>query len=138
MLNDERRQACRRIGIACAFLYSSFIVHYSSFLFADSIWVSTGGKNALELPGVKINEIREGKLFFVGGSGREASRELSQVMRVQADDDPTLTAAENAFVNSRWDAATDGYRKVLASSPKPWAKSWSAQRLVDSAQKANR
>jgi TolA-binding protein len=105
---------------------------------ADSIWVSSGAKNALEIPKVQIRDIKDGKIIFVPASGRETSRELSQVVRLSADDDPSLTAGEAAFAAGQWDAATDAYRKVVTSSPKPWARSWSAQRLVESAGKANR
>jgi tetratricopeptide (TPR) repeat protein len=135
MMSDRQRQ----ILIACAFLCSSFIIHHSSFLLADSIWVSSGAKNSLEIPKVKITDIKDGKILFVPASGRETSRELSQVVRIQTDDDASLTAAENAYANgNQWDVATDGYRRVLGSSPKLWARSWAAQRLVESAQKANR
>src|SRR2546426_437651 len=104
----------------------------------DSIWVSSGGKNALELPKVQIHDIHDGKITFVGASGRETSRELSQVVRLQADDEPSLTVAESAFAAAQWDNATDAYRKVLTSSLKPWARLWAAQRLIESAGKANR
>src|SRR5439155_1919121 len=140
-MKDEQRQRSRcrrRCLIAATFLFSSFILPPSSFLQADNIWVSTGGGNPLELPRVQINDIREGKVFFVGSSGRETSRELAQVTRLGSDDDPNLGAAETAFASGMWDRATDGYRKVLSTSPKTWARSWAAQRLVESAQKANR
>jgi TolA-binding protein len=114
---------------------------------ADSIWVNTAGgggggggnaKNALELPRVRISDIREGKIFFDAATGRESSRELAQVVRLDVEDDPSLTAAEQSLATSQWDAATDGYRKVLTSSPKPWAKYWAAQRLIEAAGKAKR
>ena len=76
-MKDENGQALRgrpRLIIAGSFLLSSFILHPFSFLHADSIWVSSGAKNALEIPKVQIKDIKDGKILFVPASGRETSR----------------------------------------------------------------
>src|SRR5206468_1512791 len=94
--------------------------------------------NALELPRVQINDIKDGKLIFVGASGRESSRELAQIARITVDDDANLNVAEDAANQQKWDVATDAYRRVMATSAKPWARLWATQRLITAAQKANR
>jgi TolA-binding protein len=115
---------------------------------ADAIWISSGGAggggaagagaNALKLDGVKITAIAQGKVQFVAGGGRESVRDVQQIARIQIDDEPALSAAEEALANGKFDAATDGYRKTLDTTAKPWLKQWSAARLVQSATRANR
>jgi len=142
-MNAERRKSRREVLIAWCVLVSWFIIHHSSFIVssahADTVWINSGGGgNALELPRVQINDIKDGKLLFVGASGRESSRELSQIARITVDDDANLNVAEDAANQQKWDVATDAYRRVMATSAKPWARLWATQRLIIAAQKANR
>ena len=102
---------------------------------ADTVWVrsaSAGGAavSLLEIKDVRINGVTDGKLRFES-AGRQSSRELAQVARVQIDDEPALSAAETALAANQLDAAADGYRKVLAGTTKEWVKTWSAQRLLE-------
>ena len=99
---------------------------------ADTVWVAGG-----ELAGVQVKAVDGGKLVF-DVSGRETSRDARQVTRLDATGEPALNAAEQAFAAGRFDTATDGYRKALASSGKPWVKHWAAQRLAVAGQKSNR
>jgi TolA-binding protein len=108
------------------------IASLASAAAADTVWVAGG-----ELTGVQVKAVNDGKLVF-DVSGRETSRDLRQVTRLDATGEPALNAAEEAFAAGRFDAATDGYRKALASSTKPWVKLWAAQRLSVAGQKANR
>jgi TolA-binding protein len=120
------------------FLLTLVLLSCASIARADTVWVSSGSAgNALELSNVKVADIREGKLIFLGVGGRETTRELSQIARLRVDDDAGLTAGEDALANSQWDAATDAFLKVMATS-KPWAKQWAAGRLAAAAPKANR
>jgi TolA-binding protein len=105
---------------------------------ADTVWVSSGGGNAMERPRVQVQGIADGKIRFTSSDGRETTREIQQVVRLAVDTEPVLTAAEEAAAKQQWDAATDGYRKAMTSSTKEWVKLWSAQRVIETAQKANR
>src|SRR4051794_8309787 len=121
-----------------AFICGSILLFVSSTR-ADSVWVATAGSAAaLELPRVQITGIQDGKLVFVGASGRESNRDLSQIARISLDADPNLTAAEEAANQQKWDVATDAYRRIASTSGTPWVRLWAMQRLVTVAQKANR
>ena len=104
----------------------------------DTIWINSGGGNTLKLDNVKITSIGQGKVVFAGGGGRESSREVQQIARIQIDDELAFSAAEEAIAGGKFDVATDGYRKALDSTAKPWLKQWAAARLVQSATRANR
>src|SRR5439155_8336178 len=100
---------------------------------ADTVWVRSGSAGGaavtlLEIKDVKINGLTDGKLRFES-AGRETSRELAQVARVQVDDEPALSAAETALAANQPDIAADGYRKVLGSTTKDWVKAWASQPL---------
>ncbi|MEA2710931.1 MAG: hypothetical protein QOF78_3532 [Phycisphaerales bacterium] len=106
---------------------------------ADTIWAGGGaGGTGLEVGGVQIKSIQDGKLVFITGAGRESTREVRQVSRVAADGELSLNAAEEALASGKFDVATEGFRKALSSSAKDWVKTWSAQRLTSVAPRANR
>lgn len=99
---------------------------------ADSIIFKTG-----EVPGVQIVSVGGGTIHFIT-NGRDTSRDIQQVVRLQIPDEPALSFAEFAWDAQKYDVATDNYRKALTTTAKPWVKLWSAQRLVEAGQKANR
>ncbi len=132
----------RGVAIATAVLISVSVAR------ADSLWVSSvkpgagdagGAKiNALEISKVTISRIDETTAAFSNASGRDASRPAEQVVRIAIDDEPALTAAEEAFVAGKWDVATENYLKTITGTKRDWLKGWSARRLLTSAEKANR
>lgn len=109
---------------------------------ADTLWVSSGAAggaaNALKIEGIKIKDVANGRVQFTAVGGRESAREIQQVVRIQMDDEPIVSTAEEAFIAGQFDAATDGYRKTLDTTQKGWLKQWSAARLVQAATRANR
>ena len=125
----------RRGGIV---VFVASVAMFAAWARADAIWINSGGANALKLDNVKITSIGQGKVVFAGGGGRESSREVQQIARIQIDDEPAFSAAEEAIAGGKFDVATDGYRKALDSTAKPWLKQWAAARLVQSATRANR
>ncbi len=105
---------------------------------ADEIVVSSGG-NPLPVPNIKILRVAGTKLFYRSNtSGNEGSRELDQIQKIKVDDEPNLTAAEEAYLAKQWPAAMDGYQKALRSSEKAWVKDRSASRLIDVGDKVGR
>ena len=108
----------------------------------DTIWLNPGGAggaaSALKIEGLKISDVAHGRIQFVAAGGRESAREIQQVARIQIDDEPAFSAAEEAFAMGDFDAATNAYRKALDTTQKDWLKQWSAARLVQAAPRANR
>jgi TolA-binding protein len=109
---------------------------------ADTLWIRSasaggGAVSVLEIRDVKVTGVEGGKLLF-NSAGRDTSRDLAQISKLQVDDEPALSAAENALGSNQFDAATDGYRKALDGASKDWVKTWAAQRLIFAAQRANR
>ncbi|MDQ3441133.1 MAG: hypothetical protein M3478_12375 [Planctomycetota bacterium] len=109
----------------------------------DSVWVSSAKgdaatANAMEYSKVKITRIDETGVIFANPAGRESDRPLEQVVRIAIDDEPTLNAAEEAFVAGTWDVATDNYLKTIKSTQRDWLKDWVARRLLTAAEKAKR
>src|SRR5205814_9507565 len=106
---------------------------------ADTIWISTGGGGkSVGNPNIKVNDGHDGKLFFRAASGLESSRDFSQITRIQLSDEPALGTGEEAFADQKWDVATEAFQKTLKTTGKDWLKEWTARRLLESAQKANR
>src|SRR5512145_1456255 len=92
------------------------VLSLASLARADAIWISTGAPaagnaNALKLDGVKITDIAQGKIQFTS-AGRESVRDIQQIVRIQIDDEPALSAGEEAMASGKFDAATDAYRKT--------------------------
>jgi TolA-binding protein len=104
----------------------------------DTLWIaSASGGNPLQYANAKVLSVADGKIVFSTG-GRETTRELSQVARLQLDDEPALSTAEEALAQGKLDAAVENYRRVLDSTPKPWLKTYAATKLASVAPKANR
>lgn len=61
-----------------------------------------------------------------------------RVSYITLDDDPSLTAAEQAFVEGRWAQAADGYQASLKGTYRPWLKDWALPRMLVSADRAGK
>jgi TolA-binding protein len=107
---------------------------------ADTLWIggAAGGGGGIEMKGVQVQEVRDGKILFATSSGSGGVRDVKQIARVMADNEPALNAAEEALAKNQLDVATENFRKALGSSAKEWVKVWSAQRLTQVAPRANR
>src|SRR5260221_14775448 len=69
---------------------------------ADTIWVkSEAGGKPLAYNNVRVTKIDKGEsaddLFYVLQTGSERSKPLEQIAQIRADDNPDLSAAEEAF-----------------------------------------
>jgi len=105
---------------------------------ADTIWhKSAGAKNALEYDNVKIERVDGDDLVFISASGNETHKKLAEVSRMAMDDEPALTAAEEAYDGGNFAGAIDGYRKAATASARPWVRQRAALRLIDAGTKAN-
>lgn len=121
--------------LCCAVVWSYLILHPSSLLLADSIWLV--GSDRPLYTAARITRVEKGQLYFVI-NGNETSRELERIGRISVDDEPALTAAETALAQQKWDDAVDGYEKVIRASSKAWVKDWAGNRLIDAAGKSGR
>jgi TolA-binding protein len=106
---------------------------------ADTVYISsTGTGSGVPSPNAKIKNVADGQLTYTAFSGNDVSKPLDQVVRIEVDNEPALNAAEQAFVDQKWNAAVDGYIKVARATNKPWLKDWATVRLLTAAQKSNR
>jgi hypothetical protein len=127
----------RHVVFAILCLLSSILV-FSPAARGDTLWVgSGGGTGAIQVANAKITRIEKDQIFFLT-AGREASRELNKVQRLNVDNEPALNAAEEAFAAGKWDQAVDGYQTVIRSTNKPWMKDWSSSRLAEAGAKSGR
>jgi TolA-binding protein len=99
---------------------------------ADTIW-----KNALKYDGIKIERVEGDDLVFISSSGNETRKKLADITRIAMDDEPALTAAEEAYDGKSYPAAIDGYRKAATASARPWVRQRAALRLIAAGEKAN-
>ena len=104
-------------------------------LLADTVWVKSG-KNPLPFQNVKVTGIQGDQVQFTTSAGRQDSRPIAQVPQLAVDDEPALTAAEEAFVKGDWAGAAENYRKAMQSTTKDWVKSRSSLRLLEAADKS--
>src|SRR3954453_24092917 len=70
-----------------------------------TVWLRSGqATNALERPNVKVEKIENNMLIFRSAqSDRVTERALEDVVRITADGEPMLNAAEEALAAGDWD-----------------------------------
>ncbi len=135
------------IPLPCYLLYraldsvrlASFLLVLATGASADTVWVRSGASaKGLPFPDVKVEKVQGSDIFFVSeGSGRETRRSLDQVSRIQLDDEPAFSAAEEAYEGGNLAGSIDGYRKAIAASNRDWVKTRSGLRLVEAGNKTS-
>jgi hypothetical protein len=102
---------------------------------ADTIHIiGAAGKQAV-IADVQISGIADGRIAFKENqTGRQAQRELSQVLRIALDDEPNLDRAESAYAQRDWTTAAAAYREVIHATRRPWVRFWVAPRLIECAE----
>src|SRR5215203_1955034 len=126
-MKDEATQNAsasrRRLIIAVAFSFSSFILHPSSFLRADAIWQGPANEAPmLRDVTLKIQRIEGDKLFYEF-HGNERSIEIAKITRISVDGETALNAAEDALALDKQDVAVEAFQRVAragSTSAKPW------------------
>jgi tetratricopeptide (TPR) repeat protein len=101
-------------------------------LLADSLII-----NNISYPDVRITGVRGDEIYFTF-TGREIHKPLSEINKVQLNDEPALNTAEEAYANRDWDKASDGYERTLRTTQKAWLRDWVSLRLLESANNAGR
>ncbi len=113
---------------------------YAAVARADALWTGVPTTPPL-VRDVHITGINAGKLFFEL-RGSSTSRELEKITRIAVDNEPAMTAAEDAFALEKWDDAIANYQKVVRSnspiSTKAWLSDWASRRLLVAADKTGR
>lgn len=119
-----------------------------SYCLADKIHVGTAGAGGLVIDGTIVRI--DGENLVIRVQGRDTSREVARIQRLEVDGEPAFTDAERAFAlasvsgtsdadrKTNYEKAIDGYQKAVKSTSKPWVRDWSAMRLVDAADKTGR
>ncbi|QOV90437.1 tetratricopeptide repeat protein [Humisphaera borealis] len=122
----------KRIGRSLAFLVATAI---PSAGLADTIWYGTGGA-AIKAEGT-VMKVEGGNLVWQNKStGNSTQRPLDAIVKVNADGEAALNAAEDAYEAEKWDVAATNYDKAISASRKDWVKDRSVFRLVAAAEKA--
>lgn len=70
-------------------------------------------------------------------AGNEKKIALSAIYRISLDNDPTFTAAEEAYLAGKSADAVEGYLRAIRSAD-TWKTQYAAPRLISAAAKANR
>jgi tetratricopeptide (TPR) repeat protein len=99
---------------------------------ADSITINT-----LNYPGVRIDRI-EGAQVYYSLNGDFLNKPVGDLVTMSLDDEPDFNAAETAYQQQQWSAATDGYIRAMAGTMRQWLKDWMAPRLLNAANQAGR
>ena len=103
----------------------------------DGVWLQSGTGNAIQLSDVKVTGIADGSVLFTTSGGRQTSKSLEQVPQITLDDEPTFTAAEEAFRGGQFPVAIESYLKALGTTQKPWLADRIGMRLIQAGGKAN-
>jgi TolA-binding protein len=115
-------------------LIFSFLLLWAELARGDTIWIASGGGGApITFGGVTILRVEEGRIVFRTQAGAEAMRPLAHVVRIELDDEPDLTTAEQAFASGDWNRAVQAYQQVLRSTGKSWLREWASIRLLQAA-----
>jgi len=132
MFMAKRRAGHMRIWMSAIAL----VALLPATLLADTVWVKTSGSKPLAFENVHIDKLekvdKDEVLTFTFPNGRSTQKSFEQIVQIKSDDEPVLSAAEQAFVSNDMKAAADGYRKLL-TSPKAWVKRRAQLRLAESA-----
>jgi len=110
----------------------------STFAPADTLWIRSGDTGGgVPRENVKVQKVEKEQIFYLA-NGNPAQTPLANVVRMRLDDEPALSAAEDAYFAGKFDQAADTYTKALRASNKPWVRDRSAVRLIESANKTGR
>lgn len=102
---------------------------------ADEVWYGTGG-SAIKADGTVL-KVENGNLVWQSKtSGNQTQRPMDAIVKVLADGETALNAAEEAFETEKWDVAATNYDKAINSTRKEWVKDRAVFRLVAAAEKA--
>lgn len=127
----------RRAAIACILI----MLPFEKLALADALWSGTPtGAPMLRDAALKIRRIDGDRLIY-DYRGAERSIEISKLARISVDDQPVLTAAEDAVAAEKWDVAVDQYQRLMRANPTPataWIANWAARRLPLAAEKSGR
>lgn len=107
-----------------------------SALLADTVWYGSGGGAAIKAEGTII-KVESGNLVWQSkATGNATQRPLDNIVKVNADGETALNAAEDAFEAEKWDVAATNYDKAITATRKDWVKDRAVSRLVAAAEKA--
>jgi hypothetical protein len=100
---------------------------------ADTLAFSSG----LTYPGVHVDRIEDGKVYFVI-NGEMRSKPASEIVSISLDDEPDFNAGDSAYQSQNYATAADSYSHTISTTDKDWLKNWIAPRLLDAANRASR
>lgn len=118
-------------------LLRRFAFAAAAFLLASPLLADTLIINNLAYKDVRVTGVKGDEIYFTF-AGREIHKPVSEITKVQLNDEPALNAAEEAYAAKDWDKASDNYERTLRTTQKAWLRDWVSLRLLESANNAGR
>src|SRR5690348_15903951 len=69
---------------------------------ADTIWLQSGTGKPIALQNVKVQGAQDENLTFTTAAGVSNTKPLEHIPLIKMDDEPTFSAAEEAFSKGDW------------------------------------
>ena len=103
---------------------------------ADTVWYATGaGGSGLQADGTVL-KVEGRELVWQTKNGDQRRQPMTSIVKVRADGETDLNAAEDAFEAGKFDVAAAAYNKAATGSKKDWVKDRAVGRLVQAAERA--
>ncbi|HET6249446.1 MAG TPA: hypothetical protein VFE47_17270 [Tepidisphaeraceae bacterium] len=103
----------------------------------DTVYIkSTPTATPFARKNVTISKIAKDKdedfesLYYTTDGGNNEHKDLAKVSQIEADNEPSFNQAETEFEKNDLKAASEDYRRAMASSTKEWVKHRSNVRLL--------
>ena len=110
----------------------------ASLLFVSTAVADTVVVGNLELRDVSVQGIEADQLVFRSSAGRETSRPIAEVARLELDGQRAFNDAEAAFATGAYDQAVGGYLTTVKGGAPDWLKNYAARKLMAAATQADR
>lgn len=132
-MNIHRRNGSRLGRLLC--LSAAALALGVAGLRADTIYVKSGSDvNGFATRGVTVTKIaKDGEtdtIYYTTPAGGTRTKPLDQVVKIELEDDPIFTQAENEFAAGKLEAAGADYRKAMAATTRDWVKRRADLRLL--------
>lgn len=103
-------------------------------------WVSAASADEVMIGGlaytdVTIQEVHEGKLYYVTGAGFETSKSLEEIEEIKIAGIPQIEEASTLALNEEYGKAVAKLKSIRR--PAAWVRDWVNHRIVEYATKAN-
>lgn len=88
--------------------------------------------------GVQVESVDSGKIIFRTQTGHDVVKDLSSVVDINLDDEPSFNQAQADYAANRLDKAVDEYDQTIQKTDKAWLKTICIPKMTDAADRAGR